>query len=226
MYSNLFVFLLKCYILFGIDFGFCKHKTVYSKYCLVLPCIIQCLVYYYYYDTYPGIIQLIQHIYTVAYVLYVIIITKNVILISNNSVYHFRTELYNIDFNLKCFSASEYVDKKVLLVLIAMLFQKVLRFTVIYSKYHLNSSTIIPTAYIYSVIIPIEAIFVINTYIFYSIYNRLTILTSNVNNTIGSILPFIHLYRSISNVAVKYKSAFDPVVSLKCFCYSCYKYVI
>lgn len=214
-YTNILIFILKFHVIFEIDFGFINHKSVYTKCFLIFPCILKCLVvnYLLFNENFPVIINIGRCGYIVAYAFYVIIFTKNNI-ISKVTLKCFRTDLQRIDLKLNCFSAAEYVDKKVLIALILIICIRLTRSIIFCTMtYHNCSSALVSVIITHSIIFTVESVTVINAYVFYSIYYRLFNLTSRVANCNESVFPFNNLYRMIGDMAYKYKSAFDAVVS-------------
>lgn len=216
IYSIILKFILKCYVIFGIDFGYVKHKSVYSKYVLVFPSIILCVAMNYLlpYKNNFNILIITENIYVGAYILITLLFTRNNVVNLNVTVRTLQRELQYLDSKLKCFTVAEYVDKRVLIALALTICQRLLcLLTYCYLTNHCVSIPIL-FAVFYSVVVVIDSVTIVNAYVLYSIYQRLAILTSNVKYSNGNnTFPLVLLYRTICEVSVKYKNIFDSVVS-------------
>lgn len=214
IYSNILVTVLKYLVFVGFDFGFFKHKSIVTKCLVVLPCLIQCVTFAIFSTNIRIGIEVIQIIYVVAYICYVLVITRNNVLNPNMTLNFLRRELQYIDLKLKCSSAAEYVDKRLLIVFSLIFCQRLSRICIFcFMTGRICGNSSVSMTLIFFIFFYVEIITAINAYVFYAIYHRLVVLTSIVNICDGSLYQLIRLYVFISNIAGKYTSTFNAVVS-------------
>lgn len=203
-----------------LDLGFFKNKfskrRIFWKSVTIVELVMFCCVSYYGLDIQRVDIS-VQITYYYSIITYICYVLALILVNPNKTFYRLFFDLESIDYMLRINSSSYNLEIKLLVCNLLQGSFRCLMFIIYTLSFGMGSDTIILR---YFILTCLNVVLITYTFLFYSINCRLNALMFIIKPATSNFTSLQLIYKAIVELTLKYKNAFDPLVSKDT--YACY----